>query len=117
MHAGPVRVRGNRALPLKAELIDENGQPVNDLDIVAPPVIQVMFQAGTAPAVDVTSDAVSVGAGTDGNQFAFLDGRWHLNLKTFNFFTAAGTYTIIMDSGDNTEYLVEPICTASFVVY
>jgi hypothetical protein len=115
LDGGAVRVKKNRALPHKGQLLDENNQLINDLNIAAPPVIQVIFHNGSTPSEDVTGDALSAGAGTDGNQFEFLDGKWQFNLKTSNY-SATGTYTITMESGDTDEYLVNPPCTGSFVI-
>jgi hypothetical protein len=42
-----------------------------------------------------------------------VDEAWHFNLKTKEY-TAAGTYTITMVSGDNSEYIVDPTCEAVF---
>lgn len=115
LHEGPVTVRGSRALPLKAELVDEAGFPVDDAFIAAPPVLQVMFNAasGGSP-IDVTGDALSAGRGTEGNQFEFSDGRWRFNLKTDNY-GATGDYQLSMASGDVQEYAVDPTCQATFV--
>ena len=115
MAMGPVKVKKNRVLPHKAELLDENGIPITDMDIVSPPVIQVMYDSGTAGAVDVTEDALAAGQGMDGNQFEFHDNKWHFNLKTRNY-TGVGTYTVIMVSGDESEYVIEPTCVAEFVI-
>ena len=116
MDKGAVKVKKNRVLPLKAELLDGDGNPVTDADITAAPVIQVMFSSsGTAEAVDVTDEALSAGQGTDGNQFEFSDGKWQFNLKTKNY-SGAGTYTITMVSGDECEYVIDPTCTASFMI-
>ena len=54
--------------------------------------------------------------GTDGNIFEYNPDTlmWQFNLKTKNY-TAPGTYTITMKSGDENEYLVET-CTATFVI-
>jgi hypothetical protein len=113
---GPVTARGNRALPLKARLFDTDGYEIDDLDLTAPPVLQVMFQstAGGSP-VDVTGDALPAGHGTDGNEFEYnlVDRVWQYNLKTKNY-SAPGTYTITMVSGDASEYLIEPTCEATF---
>jgi hypothetical protein len=84
MDQGAVKVKKNRVLPLKAELLDGDGYPVTDADITAPPVIQVIFQPKTGDAEDVTEDALSAGQGTEGNQFAFSDGTWHFNLHYNN---------------------------------
>ena len=67
-------------------------------------------------ATDVTDDALSSGQGTDGNQFEYQpdDGKWHFNLKTENY-TAAGTYVITLESGDENEYTMDSTCEARFV--
>jgi hypothetical protein len=118
MAAGPVTVKKNRALPHKANLLDADGLPVTDADIAAPPVIQVLYQSGTGEAaIDVTDDALAAGEGTEGNQFICTeDEKWQFNLKTKNY-SASGTYTVSMQSGDETEYgIVEPMCEATFVI-
>jgi hypothetical protein len=116
MDGGAVKVKKNRALPHKAQLLDEMGSPLNDLDIAAAPVIQVIFDDGVLPAEDVSGDALSAGAGTDGNQFEFLDSKWQFNLKTKNY-TGAGTYTTTMVSADTSEYVIDdPSCTGVFVI-
>ena len=74
-----------------------------------------------APAIggdpdDVTDEVLPAGLGDEGNQFVFTeDWKWQFNLKTKNY-TAAGTYTITMESGDDTEYVIEPKCVAVFVI-
>jgi len=112
----PVTVKGNRALPLKAELFDADGYPIANTDIDAAPVLQVMFQPVTGgDPIDVTGEALPAGLGTVGNQFVFTgDLKWHYNLKTRDY-TAAGTYEISIVSGDETEYVIEPACVTSFV--
>jgi hypothetical protein len=116
MASGPVTVRGNRALPLKAQLFNADGAQMTDLELTAPPVLQVMFEsaAGGTP-VDVTGDALPAGHGTDGNEFEYNlpDQLWQYNLKTKDY-TAAGTYTITMVSGDDSEYIIDPTCEATF---
>lgn len=117
MDAGPVVVKKkNRALPLKAQLFDAIGA-VTDLDIVSVPVLQVIFSSvGGGPPVDVTDDSLAGGRGTEGNQFVFTEeGKWQFNLKTKNY-TAEGTYTITMVSGDESEYIIDPTCTAQYVI-
>ena len=49
----------------------------------------------------------------EGNQFDYTAGKWRFNLKTKNY-TAAGTYTIKLISGDELEYSVAA-CEAYFV--
>ena len=113
MNGGPVSVKTNRALPLKAQLLDFNGNAIDETQIEAPPVIQVTFEPGTPSAVDVTEDAVPVGLGTEGNEFVFKELKWRYNLKT-KAFAASGTYLVEMVSGDS--YSIYPTCAASFVI-
>ncbi len=115
MNAGAVKVKKNRVLPLKAQLFDSDSYPITDNDIVAPPVINIVFYSGTTTATDVTDYALSAGQGTDGNQFEFGIDKWQFNLKTNNY-TAAGTYVIKMESGDLNEYTISPTCSAEFVI-
>lgn len=113
---GAVKVKKNRVIPVKGQLFDETLM-LTDTDITAPPVIQVTYQSTPdADAIDVTEDAYATGLGTDGNTFEYNvgDDVWQFNLKTKNY-TATGTYTINMKSGDETEYLVNT-CTAQFVI-
>jgi len=115
MDGGPVTVKKNRVLPFKAVIQDESGNPIIDLDIVSPPVIQVLFDSGMELAVDVTDDALPAGQGTDGNQFEFGTDKWQFNLKTKNY-TAEGTYTVSIVSGDDSEYTINPTCVGTFVI-
>jgi len=115
MDKGPVTVKKKKVLPLKATLLD-GSVPVTNLDIVAPPVIQVLYNSGVGAAIDVTTDALPAGQGTEGNQFEFDGTWWHFNLKTRRQYTAQGTYTVSIVSGDATEYVVNPTCTAHFVI-
>lgn len=116
MASGPVTVKGNRALPFKAQLFDADGYLMTDSDLLAPPVIQIWYEYGTPEADDVSAEALPAGQSTEGNQFFFeSDQRWHYNLKTGNY-SASGTYTVFIDSGDSFEYLIDPACTAQFVV-
>lgn len=117
MDNGPVKVKKNKVLPLNAQLFDTEGLLVTDADIVAPPVIQVFYNSepGGDP-VDVTESALPAGEGTEGNQFVFTEeGTWTFHLKTKNY-SAPGTYTIYMDSGDDSEYVIDQQCQASFVI-
>jgi len=113
---GPVTVKGNRALPLKAELVDQDGLALTDADLSAAPVVQVDYHSGIAGTPeDVSDQALWVGQGSDGNAFVFSDDRWRFNLKVGNY-TAPGTYVISMTSGDGAEYRVDPSCEAEFIV-
>jgi hypothetical protein len=117
MDKGPVTAKRNRVLPLKAQLFDGDGSSVTNGDIPAPPVVEILFTAtDSGTAVDVTADALSAGLGTTGNQFVYTDSaQWQFNLKTSNY-SAPGTYTITMKSGDPVTYNINPTCIAEFVV-
>ncbi|GAH23316.1 unnamed protein product, partial [marine sediment metagenome] len=47
--------------------------------------------------------------------FFDADQRWHYNLKTRDY-SASGTYTVLVDTGDASEYLVDPTCVGEFVI-
>ena len=104
-------------LPLKAELVDGAGFVLEDGDLTAPPVVQVIYDSGISgePPLDVSADALPAGQGTDGNLFGFTGSGWQFNLKTKNY-EAPGTYTLSMVSGDGAEYRVAPSCEAQFVI-
>jgi hypothetical protein len=128
MNNGPVKVRKTQGwkelpsnapstlvLPLKVQVSDSGG-PITDADIASPPVLQVLYNSGVIVANDVTADALPAGQASIGNQFVFTnDGKWGFNLGTW-YYTAPGTYTISVASGDATEYVINPTCTATFVV-
>jgi hypothetical protein len=113
---GPVTIRRNLALPLKAELFDQDGFALRRADLSAPPVVQVTYQSGiSATPEDVSDEAMSVGRGGDTNEFVFLLGKWRYYLRVRNY-SAPGTYTMTMISGDEADYRVDPTCEAQFVV-
>ena len=60
-------------------------------------------------------EALSAGQGDDGNQFVYTGSHWQLNLKTKNY-SASGTYTVTIISGDEDEYTIDPTCEATFVI-
>ena len=112
LDAGSVMVRKNRALPFKMRLTDAQGLPITNLGNV-PPVIQVLYAPQSGATADVTDAAVPVGQSTPGNQFVFVDGKWHFNLST-KAYSAPGTYTVTVAPGNG--YSIEPTCTGSFVL-
>lgn len=114
----PVAAKKNRVFPLKMELMDEDGYEISDADLTAPPVVHVEFVAAeiNAEPTDVSGDAYPAGEGTEGNQFVYTDeGVWQFNLKSKNY-TAAGEYAITVISGDDSEYIIEPLCMSSFII-
>ena len=111
----PVKAKKNRVFPLKMELFDENGFEVTGADLIAAPVVEVIFNPATEDAYDVSNDVLSAGHGTDGNQFEFTnDGIWQFNLKSTNY-SAEGTYDVTVVSGDDSEYVIDPSCVTSFI--
>ena len=117
MDKGAVKVKKNRVLPLKVELLDKDGNPVTDADISAPPVLQVIYETGTPEASDVTDDALNAGLGTEGNEFEFTGSEWQYNLKTKDY-SSSGTYTIAIVTSDVCGYLITNTYTsvAKFVI-
>lgn len=113
----PIHVKKNSTIPLKAQLFYIDSSPVVGTDIVSDPVLKVYFKSNTGGGTyDVTGTVHSVGLGTDGNRFVFTtDGIWQFNLKTPGSI-AKGTYTLSIESGDKSEYLIDPTCKASVVV-
>ena len=114
---GPVTVKKNRVLPLKAELIDGDGFVLTENDLASPPVVQVIYESGIPGETpqDVSDEALSAGHGTDGNLFEFTGSQLQFNLKINNY-EASGTYIITVESGDDGEYRVNPTCSAQFVI-
>ena len=112
-----MRVKKNRALPHKAVLTDSDGYQLTDYDITSPPVIQVEYQSNSEEAAaDVTSDALSPGNASIGNQFVInQQGEWQFNLVTKNY-TSPGLYKVSMVSGDSSEYSIVPTCTSTFSI-
>ena len=108
----------NRAIPLKAQLLDSSNNLVtpSTLGTATPPVVNVSYQSGSSAAVDDTSLLDPIGASSSGNQFSFdsTTGTWWFNVATTPF-TASGTYTVTMQSGDMSKYTLSSQCSGKFV--
>jgi hypothetical protein len=116
MGQGPVTVKNNRVLPLKAHLIDQYGSLIIDTDVASPPVLQVMGKDSGGSNTDLTNQGLFAGQGTGKKQFVFTaDGKWQFNLMTKNY-SKPGTYTISILTGNSSEYVINPSCTATFVI-
>jgi len=109
--------KANRAIPLKAQLFDTKNNLVTPATFASatPPVVNVSYQSNTSPAVDDTSLLVPLGSSSVGNQFSFdsTTGTWWFNLSTSPF-SASGTYTVTMRSGDTSKYQMSQ-CSGMFV--
>lgn len=104
----PVVVKkANRVLPLRMTLVDEDGAIVSS---ITPPVVSVAYSGSYTYVEGELEELNSAGPGDDGNQFVFNGTFWAFNLKTKGL--APGTYTITAVSGNDTEYVIDPTCTA-----
>ena len=114
---GSGNVRNIKVLQLEADLVNSDGNIIIGTDIASPPVLHVvMVNAGGSTATDVTDIALSAGKRTAGNQFVFTsNGTWQFNLMTKNY-TTPGTYTVSILTGNIFEYVINPTCTATFVI-
>jgi hypothetical protein len=95
---------------LRARLLDEEDLEVGDADLIAPPVAQVLFTpAEGEETLDVTDDV------TWKDSFTFnRKGYWRLSLKRYRM-RMPGTYLVSMESGDESEYLIDPTCSESII--
>jgi hypothetical protein len=114
---GRGNARNIKVLQLKADLVNREGNIVIGTDIISHPVLHVvMVKTGGSTATDVTDGALSAGRGTAGKQFVFTSGgEWQFNLMTRNYSTP-GTYTVSILTGNIFEYIIQPTCTATFVI-
>ncbi|MEE8546031.1 MAG: hypothetical protein V3T29_09485, partial [Alphaproteobacteria bacterium] len=114
----PLKVTRPRTIPLRAELLDR-GVPVAGDGLVAAPVVQVAFASGAPaePPADVTDLVPPPDPAFVGNQFLYKEAsaRWFHGLQTINM-SPPGSYTITMVSGDDREYVIDPPCTATYVI-
>ena len=106
-----------RAIPMKMQLKDANGNVVTDQTIAgAPPVVNVTYSGVLGTGINDTALLDPVGDSTAGNAF-FYDSTtqtWQFNLGS-GAFTSAGTYNVTAVSGDVTKYTLSPTCSGSFV--
>ncbi|MDB4640897.1 hypothetical protein OAF56_04610 [Pirellulaceae bacterium] len=98
---GPVTVKGNRVLPLKVAIYDEDGAAITSFG--TSPKVKVTFTASGGEPIDVSAAALPEGVGESEGFFEVTDSFWHFNLETKPF-QDAGEYTIEIVSGDNSEY-------------
>lgn len=117
LEQSPVAFKKNRVLPLKAQIFDTNGLPITDMDITAPPVVQVSYDSLIqGDPIDISNNVLPPAHSTNGNNFIFTEeGKWQFNLETKSY-TAPGTYSVSMETGDDSEYTLEPICTVDFII-
>jgi len=113
-----IKTKVQRAIPLKAQMFDGGGTPITPtvLGTVPAPVVNVTYTANGGTAADVTSELDPLGQSSSGNVFNFdsTTNTWWFNLATTPF-SAWGTYTVSLQSGDSSKYLVSPQCSGTFV--
>ncbi len=113
---GPVMVPGKVAMPIKAQLIDSNGSPVDAYDLVTAPVLQIDFRSAIRmDAVDVSDLILAKKLPGKGNRFGYEGERWQINLRLSDY-SAPGTYQVRLLSGDPQEYSIGQGCEALFVI-
>lgn len=116
----PISIKHNtqRAIPLQAQLFDSSGILVTPavLGSAQAPVVNVTYTASSGTAVDETNVLDPLGQSSSGNVFNFdtTSNTWWFNLATSPF-TASGTYTVTLQSGNVNQYSVSPQCSGTFV--
>ena len=95
---------------LRARLLDVEDLEIGDADLIAPPLARVIFTpADGEENLDVTADV------TWKDSFTFnRKGYWRLALKRFRM-QVPGTYLVTMESGDESEYLIDPTCAEAII--
>ncbi|MBW1686933.1 MAG: hypothetical protein JRS35_17930, partial [Deltaproteobacteria bacterium] len=95
---------------LRARLLDAEDLEVGDADLITAPMVQVLFSpAQGEETLDVTADT------TWKDSFSFSrKGYWRLSLSRYQM-KMPGTYLVTMESGDESEYLVDPTCSESII--
>jgi hypothetical protein len=97
----------NRCVPLKTELLDADGLPITDADIMSPPVIDVKYDQGLNEPLDPTVfEGLPPAEATVGDEFEYKDDRWCYNFKIKDHYQGPGIYTVRMVSRDENEYVI-----------
>ena len=108
--------QGGRTLPLKAKLFDADGAPLTARRLASPPLVELLYTPSTGPTEDVTDKVAPAGKSNKGQAFRNGGrGMWMYNLKTRKDLLP-GSYLVLMVSEDVTKYVIEPGCTATFVI-
>lgn len=110
-----LKKKTKKVIPVKMVLEDDAMAVITDLDVMEPPVVNVVFSpvAGGGD-VSVTGDLLPVGEANVDNIFRFDDvmQEWIYNLGSKPF-TAPGTYTVTAVAGD-ASYEIDSSCTGTF---
>jgi hypothetical protein len=109
--------KSNRAIPLKVQLFDSNNQLVTSDTVQGKgPVLTVSYSSVSSTGVDVTTSLAPAGQSSAGNQLSYdpATATWWFNLDS-GAYTAPGTYTVTLRTGDGMKYALSPSCTGTFV--
>ncbi len=94
-----------RPLPIKAELYSEESTVVSDGDIESNPVVFI-YKSDESYPFPVTPDL---------DEFTYQSGAWRYTLEASQV-TEPGEYITHIFSGDHSKYVIQPTCSASFVI-
>jgi hypothetical protein len=112
-----LKSKTQRAIPVKMQLKDSDGNLVTDVNTgTAPPVVDIAYSSTTGPAIEETSLLEPLGQADPGNAFTYDSALqiWQYDLASSPF-SASGTYTVKVTSGDDTKYSISPTCNGTFV--
>ena len=109
-----LKKKNKRAIPIKMMLVDNQGDPITDENISAPPVVNVEYEPFSGVIDENSPELVPPGLADDGNAFRFdpTSEQWIINLSTKQF-SSAGIYTVTVEPGD-LNYLINT-CTQMFI--
>lgn len=100
--------KSKKTIPVKISLTDKDGLNIGASNIPAPPVINVNYSGtvfGSTPEDD--EDLLTNGSANDGNVFSYdVNSQEWIYLLGTKQFSQAGVYEVTVQSGDNTEYLI-----------
>jgi len=100
------------------QLKDANGNIVTDQTIAggAAPVVNVTYSGVLGTGIDETALLDPIGQSSAGNSFVYdpTTQTWQFNLSSA-MFSATGTYTVTVVTGDGTQYSISPTCSGTFV--
>ena len=113
-----IKNRSKRTIPVVMTLTNTDGVELTDQDIISPPVVTIAFNSSVAGTGSISDDSLlDPATSSQGNTFSYnVDTlAWEYRLSSRNL-SSAGTYTVSVASGDDTEYVVDTTtqCTQSF---
>lgn len=107
-----------KVIPIKAQIFDSAHNIVTSSNILGnAPIVNVSYlPTNNLNQIDVTSELLSPGSASSGNVFQYdpVNQTWSFNLSSKPY-SAAGTYTVSMLSGDVTKYDFNASCQQAFV--